>query len=253
MELSQEQLEKLTNEVIPLAKEVGDYALSAQKEAEITVQKDIGDFATNVDLECEKRIMKGLSELSMQFEVFSEEDATRPDTDIYWVVDPLDGTKNYYRGFPIWAINIALYDAINGEVLIGVINFPSFGDLFSAYKGGKAFSNGQEISPSKTSDYNKAFLQIEIPKSDNFDKFGVGFEQLVHKAYRIRAWGLAATICYVASGAFDAYIDFSGTTKPYDIFAAILIAKQAGCKVSNFDPTKKSQENLMITNGILKF
>jgi len=237
-----------------VARKAGDYALKMQSSAKKTVQKIEGDFATDIDFECEELIKKELSQIQPLFPVFTEEEYKRPEADIYWVVDPLDGTKNYYPGLPLWSVNIALYDAKNKNILLGVVYLPKLGDLFKAYKGGGAYLNGEKIKPSNVTDPAEAKIYVELPNKTTGFIGEEEFQKLRKEFYRIRTWGLGSALCYVASGAFDAFFDFCGTTRDYDIFASMIIAKEAGCEVLQFDPAEKAETRIIkVVNGKLKF
>jgi myo-inositol-1(or 4)-monophosphatase len=258
--MSEINLDSLTKRIIEIARKAGDYALLHAGDVKIDHEKAIiGDYATNVDFECERMIVKDLEGIQSDlgnFPIHAEEEHARPDSDIYWVVDPIDGTKNYFRGNPLWSVNIALYDSKNNEVLLGVVYFPDLGKtgkMFSAYKGGGANMNGQSIKPSENDNPEKAMLCVEPPNRTTHFKFDEIYQKLRKNNYRMRNWGIAAELCFVGSGGFDAFIDICGTTQDYDIMAPLIIAKEAGCKVVSFNQKDAPADRLIIvTNGKLK-
>ncbi len=248
-----EELKNLCDLVENIVLETGKYALDAQLTAKKMVDKEKGDYATDVDLACEKMILERLAKLPKTFPVFSEEANQNIDSDIYWVVDPIDGTKNYFRELPLWSINLALFDNTTDEVLLSVVYFPKLGDVYKAVKGNGATKNGHSITPSTTSDLSEAIIYVELPnKSRDFWGEEV-YNDLKRKVYRIRSWGLAASLCYVADGGFDGFVDISGTTKDYDILPPLLIAKEAGCKIVEFDHDLDIKiRPIKVTNGVLE-
>lgn len=247
--LERKTLKNLTEQVEVLIKQVGLFALEKQRQAKIEVDKGGGDYSTNVDVECERLVCDGLGRLDHKFPIYTEEENQKPDADIYWVVDPIDGTRNYFKGLPFWSINIALYDNKNQDVLVGVVFFPKLADLFSACKDAGAKLNGQIIHPSDTDDLSKTTIYAELPNNKSSDEVFTNFTSLLKKAYRVRGWGVAAAACYTASGAFDAHIDFSGTTKPFDILAPYSIAKEAGCLVDDLHNLNNNPNGFVISNG----
>lgn len=232
--LDRSQLKTLLPEIEQIVQEVGFYALEKQRQAKISVDKGEGDYATDIDIECERRIIEALGLLEHSFPVYTEEENIKPDDGIYWVVDPIDGTKNYFKGLPLWTVNVALYDSENDEILLGVVFFPKLGEIFTAHKDGGAKVNGYEIKPSSIKNMSDAFIYAELPNSGSSEETIHEFNKLLKTVRRVRGWGLAAAMCYTANGAFDGHYDFSGTTKPFDVYAALIIAEEAGCRISGF-------------------
>ncbi len=248
--LDRNQLKILTSQVEHIVQEVGFYALEKQRQAKISVDKGKGDYATDVDIECERQIVQLLKLQDKRFPVYTEEENIKPDDGIYWVVDPIDGTKNYFKGLALWSVNIALYDSESKAIVLGVVFFPKLGEIFSAYKGGGAKLNGYDIKPSSTMKLSDAFVYTELPNADSTDEAMLEFNNLIRSTRRIRGWGIAAALCYTANGAFDAHFDFSGTTKPFDIYAPLIIAQEAGCRVSGFSDGRVGTI-LKVTNPVL--
>lgn len=248
-------LKELTEKVKAIVTKIGDESLVKQKSSKKVIDKIIkGDYATNIDYENEQELGRRFAELEYKFPIFTEEEHKRPLGGIFWVIDPLDGTKSYYPGIPTWSINVGLYDSAKKEILLGVVYFPACNHLFSAYKDGGAFLNGESISPSSTVDPMEAKIYIEIPNNTSDFLWEKEFQALRRKVYRIRTWGLGSALCYTALGGFDAFFDFSGTTQDYDIFAPMIIAKEAGCKIVEFDIDKEySTRKIIVTNGVLEY
>ncbi len=242
------QLTKILESTKKTILEVGDYAKKMQSKSSISVHKDTNDFSTNIDLILEKKIIIKLQKITPHIPVFSEEENIIPDSKLYWVVDPIDGTKNYYAQLPLWSVNIALFHKEKNEILLGVVYFPAMKDLFWALINKPAYLNGAQITPSKKK-LKDAIIHAELPNRKNIDKYSFKLEKLFKTCYKVRSWGIASSICYVANGTFDGYIDFSRTTKPFDIYAPILIARRAGCKIIDFDLYKTKNYITKVTNG----
>ncbi len=221
-----------------LAKKAGALLLRKFGKSKIVVRKGASDFALDADLASEKLILRELKKFSPEIPVLSEE-SSKPvnwQKGWYWIVDPLDGTKNYHFQIPFWCVSIALMRS--GKSQIGVVYAPVTGELFSARKGGGAWSNGKKIKASKIAKLADAFVDCEIPRRHNsgrsFAKDVRSFTQILNKVRRVRAFAAAAYgLCLVAKGTADGYLDFSHSTKIWDIAAGQLIVSEAGGKISD--------------------
>lgn len=251
-----QDLKQLTNQVEAIVKEVGDWVLFEQKNAKREVEKEKGDYATNIDLEAERRLVDALRELDPSIGFKTEEKTANSNpgsspgqiaNSCYsWVIDPIDGTKNFFRKLPLWSVNVALFDSEAKEVLLGVVYFPKLRDMFRAYKGGGAYRNGNLCKPSEVSDPKEAICYMELPSGAAERTGDDTLNNLLKKYYRVRGWGLASALCYLADGSFDIHVDLSGTTKPFDIYAPLVVAREAGCEVYGEPPNY-----LVVTNSSL--
>ncbi|MFC1721909.1 inositol monophosphatase family protein [Patescibacteria group bacterium] len=251
MSITEDKLQALATEVESLLAELGEYALAKQSQASVAVKKKGADFATDVDLEVEKKIKTEVQTFSEKFPVFSEEEGKQPESGIYWVVDPIDGTKNYFKGWPLWAINMALYDSGQNELLLAGVFFPAWDDYFAAIKGKGARLNGKNMKLSATRDLVEATLSVALPVPGTSGVYINRLQMLLQRTFRVREWGLAASICYVANGTFDADLNLRGSTNLYDVAAPMLIVAEAGCEIRNFDPANLTG-NEIVTNAKLK-
>ncbi len=235
-----------------LALRAGALLLKKFGKTKIVVQKGKNDFATDADLASEKLIIKEIKKNFPKDGIIAEESAPHltptPTTNTKWVVDPLDGTKNFHFGLPFWCVSIALQQ--DGESVVGVIYAPLTGQLFSARKGGGAKLNGKKISVSKTSKLNESTVVVEIPRkhtSQNFTQDVKAFTNSLHKVGRVRAFAAAAyDLCLVANGAVDAYIDFSRNTKIWDVAAGGLIVQEAGGEISDCTLPNSPPNNISV-------
>ena len=254
--MTQEELKNLTNQVEKIVREVGDWVLSKQMVAKKEVAKEKGDYATDIDLEAEKKLVSALSGLDGSIGFETEEHTNGNDDSgdgLRWVIDPIDGTKNYFRKLPLWNINVALFDGKTKDILIGVVYFPKFKDLFTAYKGGGALRNGVLCQPSTISDPQEAMVYVEPPNISRGMRNEELYKKIRNKVFRVRTWGLATSLCYMADGGFDAFIDICATTKNYDVLAPLIVALEAGCKLEVFDVDKPIEERaIIVTNGKLR-
>jgi myo-inositol-1(or 4)-monophosphatase len=150
-----------------------------------------------------------------------------------WVVDPIDGTANYVHRFPNFAVSIALVR--DGISYVGVVYDPMANELFSAVLGEGARLNDQPIHSSGCKQMEKALIAASFPP--NVQRGSVEIEQFIEvliEAQSLRRLGSAAlNLCYVACGRLDGY--WTGKVRSWDVAAGILIAEEAGCKLTRMN------------------
>lgn len=171
---------------------------------------------------------------------------------IQWVIDPLDGTVNYAHGLPIFSVSIAA--VLNREVLCGVIYNPVLNEMFVAVKGQGATLNGEPIKISSSFDMEESFLVTGFPYNvhKNPGHCVDHFIGIIRRGIPIRRLGSAALdLAYVACGRFDGF--WETNLKPWDVAAGILIVKEAGGMVTQYnkDAYWLDNDNMLATNGIL--
>jgi len=156
------------------------------------------------------------------------------DPQFEWQVDPLDGTVNFAHGFPIFAVSLGLL--VNGTPAIGVVYNPASDELFSAAHAQGAMLNDRPIHVSRTQSLSRALLNTGFPydrhtsDDNNFAHF-VAFQR---RAQDVRRAGSAALdLCTVACGRMDGYWELK--VQPHDIAAGIVIVREAGGVVTDFD------------------
>jgi myo-inositol-1(or 4)-monophosphatase len=171
-----------------------------------------------------------------------------------WVVDPLDGTTNYLRGFPFFATSIAL--SIDGLPVVGLVEAPALGWRFEAVQGAGAFLNGRPIHVSATQSLEDSLLATGFFFT-NFPVLDEGisiFRNLVPKTAGIRRAGAAALdLCLVAKGVFDGF--WEKGIKAWDLAAGAIIVQEAGGVVTKYDGSKMfidSGEIFAVTPGLEK-
>jgi len=152
-----------------------------------------------------------------------------PASEFQWVIDPIDGTVNFFYGVPHFAISIALRQS--GKIIAGVIYDPMRDELWAVEEGGTPTLNGQPIVVSERTSLAEAIVSVGVAKSlDSINRGLPLFERLVRSAKKCRMMGSAALdIAYVASGRLDAYIE--SQISLWDVAAGILLVERAGGKV----------------------
>ncbi|RYD21161.1 MAG: inositol monophosphatase [Verrucomicrobiaceae bacterium] len=171
-------------------------------------------------------------------------------SDRQWIVDPIDGTVNYYYGIPHFCVSIAL--RVAGEIVVGVIHDPMVGETWSVEKGGPSMLNGKPIQASKRQDLAESILYVGSGKDENSLRTGVDrFHKASLRARKMRMMGSAALgMAYIASGRLDGYIE--SRISLWDIAAGQLLVETAGGKVT-LTPIAGSGDayGIVATNGLI--
>lgn len=231
------QLEEICKQVTELARQTGKFIHQESKNFDRSKieHKGSSDLVSYVDKESEKKLVAGLSNIFPEAGFITEEATIKQEDKEYtWVIDPLDGTTNFLHGLPPFSISIALLK--DTELVIGVVYEVNLDECFYAWKDGGAWLNGKRIQVSpverlKDSLVASGFPYSQLNKSDNHFKI---LQKLQDSCHGIRRLGSAAVdLSYVACGRFEAYYEFN--LKIWDIAAGILIVKEAGGQVCDFD------------------
>lgn len=201
---------------------------------EVKYKNGPGDPFSEADLRAEATVKAMLAKARPAYGFLGEEGGVTEgeDPEHVWVVDPLDGTLNFVRGVPFFAVNIALARA--GEVTAGVTYIPMMGEMFWADGGGGAFLNGDPIRVSKVTRLEDAVVAIGIPFAGKprHAQFAHEIAQLTPRVANVRRLGAAAVdAAYVACGRFDAYWEQS--LSPWDMAAGAVIVREAGGVVTD--------------------
>ena len=208
------------------------------------------DLKLKADLESEKLIKEYLLSNS-SFPILAEESGANQDlAKSFWVVDPLDGTSNYSRNFPICCISIALIH--ENEITLGVINDINRSSIYEGSINSKAKLNGQDIKVSSIGERSQATLATGLPAKGNFNEDSmIELSNELVKWKKVRMIGSAAMSCaYVASGQFDQYQE-KGIFL-WDIAAGLSIIKAAGGGYSYKPCTEdKFKVNVIANNNCL--
>ena len=192
------------------------------------------DFVTNADLKAEKIIIEELKKAKPNYSILSEEKGWENNKDSKtWIIDPIDGTINFLHGIPHFAISIALKD--NNEIIAGIIYDPIKDEMFYAEKNNGAFFNNQRIRVSKKNNISECLFVTGGKIDTNYD-------------FSFRKSGSAALdLAYVAAGRYDGY--FQKKLNIWDIAAGIIILKEAGGIINQFDISNTKDINIIATNS----
>ena len=189
------------------------------------------DIKLELDVRCQKLIEKILRQAFPEIPLLGEEgDSGNVNAEYRWVVDPIDGTVNYFFGMPHAAVSIALQRRKGKiyETIIGVIYEPFTDELWTATLGGKTKLNGRVVRCSKRSRVGDSLVAIGFSKSkENLEKSLPHLNRLARRALKIRIMGSAALeLAYVACGRLDVYVE--RTINLWDIAAGGLMVECSG-------------------------
>jgi myo-inositol-1(or 4)-monophosphatase len=217
------------------------------------------DLVTEVDLEVERMARAVLAERFPTHAILAEElggdQAARGGTSEFcWLFDPVDGTTNYARGFPVFCASLAL--EIQGRVEVAAVYDPTREELFTAQRGVGAFMNGNRLAVSSADRLGNAVLVTGFPynvQENPGDILGL-FSTFIRQTRAVRRLGSAALdLCYVAAGRLDGF--WEASLKPWDVAAGALLVEEAGGRVTlmNGDPfAPRAGQVLATTPGLLQ-
>ncbi len=212
-------------------------------------KKSATDFLSFVDERSEQRIREVILDHFPGHAILGEEGGRQGGAPkALWIVDPLDGTKNYLSTIPFFAVSIALQ--LEGRMAVAVISDPVHKDYYSARRGGGAFKNDKAIHVSSTRHLEEAFLATGFPFKTRglLEKYMSLFQEMFSRCVGVRRLGAAALdLALVADGIFDGFWEIG--LKPWDVAAGALLVQEAGGRVTDFWGDDKYLNNSYIAAG----
>lgn len=237
------------------AQEAGAILLEeSQEPTKISYKGDV-DLVTQADVRSERAIAARLREAFPDHRIVGEEFGSEGATDqtsrYRWLIDPLDGTTNFAHGFPIYAVSIGLLE--EDEPAVGVIYHPPTNEMFSAARGAGAYLNGTPIHVSRVARLADSLLGTGFPTHNRSETPNLRYYwEYTLRSHGVRRAGAAALdLCSVACGRYEAFWEFG--LKPWDTAAGILLVREAGGQVTDFDgqPYHPGDRIMMATNGLI--
>ncbi|MEO3855609.1 inositol monophosphatase family protein [Acrocarpospora sp. B8E8] len=231
-------------ELLPLAEQAVSIAREFLTELPRTVTaKGDRDMVTEVDYAIEQAVRDFLAGETPEIGFLGEEEGiTGNRNGLMWALDPIDGTANFTHGIPLFAISLGLID--DNRAVLGVIDLPFLGSLYSAAEGAGATCDGEPIHASATDTLNAAIVSIgdyavgADAEQKNRLRIPLNY-QLATRVQRVRMFGSAAIdLAWVAEGKSDACIMLSNN--PWDTAAGVVIAREAGAYVLDIDGSPHS-------------
>jgi histidinol-phosphatase len=211
-----------------------DHDLLVETKADLTP-------VTEADRAVEEAIAQRLARDRPADGVLGEEHGVRAaDGDRRWIVDPIDGTRNYSRGIPVWATLIALEQ--EGEIRLGVVSAPALERRWWAERGGGAFADGDPIHVSSIERIEDAVLCLQLEAAP---------AALVERCWHARSFGDFWAHMLVAEGAVDGAVDAVGVSV-WDMAAVQVIVEEAGGRFSDLTGAQRADGHGGVTsNGLL--
>ena len=226
------------------AKKAGKFLLTQKSEEKLITSEKGRDIKLELDIKTEELIRKELAVTKIQ--VQGEEIVSKIDQKLRWVVDPIDGTANYFRGLNQCCVSIALMN--DHECQIGVIYDFNTDECYEAIKGHGAKLNNVSIRVSSITEKNKASLTTGFPASESVNS-SLDFLEDLKGWKKIRMFGSAALSCaYVASGKCDFYAEKG--VYLWDFAAGICLVEEAGGK-AEFSLIDDERYSVKFSNGKL--
>ena len=214
--------------------------------------KGPGDFVTASDKKVEKILINELQEARPSYSILSEEiGQINNDKSFKWIIDPIDGTANFLHGIPHFAISIGLEH--DDEIICGIVYDPIKDEMFVAEKGNGSYLNNQRMRVSSRSKLKDCIVFTGGPKLESKSR------ELAIEEYKkfsskilipIRKLGSASLdMAYVAAGRCDGF--WQRNLNYWDIAAGIILVKEAGGFVTDFEGENRYVENktILATNS----
>jgi histidinol-phosphatase len=241
-------VDKVLEAAIEAARAAGQAALKHyQSGVEVMLKADQSPV-TRADREAESVIVERLRSAFPAYGFLGEEFGAQGDQKVRWIVDPIDGTRNFVRGIPFWATLIALEE--DGEITAGVVHNPVTGELLHARRGAGAYANGERISVSDIDDLSRAFVCHASLNLLRPTGYWEGFVRLVDVTERQRGFGEYYAYALVARGLAEIAVE--ADLKPWDLAPIKILIEEAGGRFTDFEgrPTIYTGQALA-TNGRL--
>jgi myo-inositol-1(or 4)-monophosphatase len=247
-------MEPMINIALRAARKAGENIVRASDDLDrIDVRaKGINDFVTDVDVAAEKEVIYHLHKAYPDHAILGEETGLTgsEEAEYRWLVDPLDGTTNFIRGIPHYAVSIACLR--RGKLEHAVIVDPVRREEFTASRGRGAQLNGRRIRVSRLASLDGALLGTGIPYKDHCDDklgpYSKSIEVLAAQCAGIRRAGAASLdLAYVAAGRLDAFWEIG--LSAWDIAAGALLVREAGGLVADIDASENFLESGNVVCG----
>lgn len=219
----------------------------------IRTKSSIKDLVTETDGAVEAMLRESLPPLVPGSGFLGEEGSPELGlAGLKWVVDPVDGTTNFAHGVPFVATSVAL--CLDGRPVLGMVNLPLLGELFTAARGRGATLNGEPIRVSQTAKLEEALVATGFPyRIDEFKTSilrQLGVAMPATQGVR-RAGAAALDLAFVACGRYDGFFEYA--LNPWDTAAGVLLIEEAGGRVGDMEggPYTLGGPNILVANAAL--
>lgn len=244
--------QQLRDVCVEAARTAGTHALKNLHRRGEIAQSFAHDVKLVMDSECQRVAESVIHSHFPDHAILGEEGSIIRDHAFEWIIDPIDGTANYTRGFPYWCCSIAVRrDPADGgtssEILAGCVFVPVLNECYTAVADGPAFCNDKPIRASGVPTLGKASFSSGLTK-DIDPRSLAFFSDMAPRVSKIRMLGSAAIdICHVACGRSDGY--FEAGIYLWDVAAAGLIAGRAGAVCTVWPRDEEHGLRFLCTNA----
>jgi len=236
-------------QIIAIAKDAGDAIMEIYNKDFTVEYKNDKSPLTEADLKSNEMICKALNELYPSIPILSEENKAVPyterkDWEYFWLIDPIDGTKEFIKKNGEFTVNIALIQ--NDTPVLGVVYAPVLDEMYYAKKGDGAFKNAKKL-PLLINNNPKESLSVVASKSHLSEETQAFIDKLDTKIIEQVSKGSSLKLCMVAEGIADIYPRLAPTME-WDTGAAHAIVLEAGKEVVQFENGEAvvyNKENLL--------
>lgn len=217
------------------------------------MKANLGDLVTDADIAVSNFLVESIHEKYPDHHIHTEEegDDINPGARYEWVIDPIDGTRNFAMGIPFWCVMVAVLK--DGELYLSAIYNPLTEELFFAEQGRGAFFNEKRISVNKIDSLDYGFgLAVRTNNTDKEEQFKKVLARInMETSAWVHGFGTMLPACHLANGGVDFIITNCGFD--HDYLPAALICREAGAVVSDSDgnPWTRSRRDIVIANPSL--
>lgn len=210
-------------------------------------KKPDGTPVSVADRAAERELRRVIAKAFPSHAILGEEEGeTAGDAKYRWILDPIDGTKTFVQGVPLWGVLVAV--EVRGDPSVGVVHLPALGETIAAARGEGATRDGWPCHVSLTPRVEDAVLVTTSPRQVRRD--APGYAALADRAQIERGWSDCYAYGLVASGRADIAVD--AKLKPWDIAPFVPIVEEAGGRITDWRGERTIHGgNVLITNGLL--
>lgn len=247
MGLKNKQLERLTEFAEKTIKKANLITLKYySKKIKYRVKENLTPV-TAADIKAENFILGRIKEKFPSHSIHAEEHGSADNnSDFKWIIDPIDGTKNFMRKYPFWGTLLSL--EFQGEVVLGVISMPVLKEFYIAAKGKGCYMNGKKMKVSKVKKLSDSYLLHGGLNYIFSEPYRQNFVNLVHNVYYDRGFGDCHGHTYIINGKAEVMVD--PHVAPYDVAPVKICVEEAGGRFTDINGKNTIYSgSAVVTNG----
>lgn len=228
----------------------GKHALTHSHRRGIVAQTFAHDVKLKLDRECQDVTERVIRKCFPHAVILGEENTVKPAAaDVLWIIDPIDGTVNYFHGLPLWCCSVAVQ--VRGRAAAGAVYAPVLDECYTAHRERSSTCNGKPLAVSATRRLKDAVILTGLDKRNDLLSHSIAlFQKLSRQTQKVRIMGSAALdLCQVAAGRADAF--FESGIYLWDVAAAGLIVDQAGGRAEIISTDPHNRLRFIASNGRL--